>query len=162
MNNFIWKNVIYRFGVPKEIVSDNGSQFISFEFQDFYGKWNIKLNFSTPRFPQSNGQAKSSNKTIIATLKKRLEQAKGRWAEKIPRVLWSFRTTTRTSTRETPFSLAYGTEAVIPVETGIPTSIYEWATNEQNWQELNHEQDTIDERREKALVRIAAYQQSVA
>ena len=87
---------------------------------------------------------------------------KGRWAEELLGVLWSYRTTTRTSTVETPFSLAYGTKAVIPAKTRIPTSRYEWATEEQNWKELNHELDTIDERREKALVRMATYQQSVA
>ena len=72
VKNFIWKNVICRFGVPKEIVIDNGLQFISFEFQDFCKEWNIKLNFSTTRYSQSKRQAESSNKTIMATLKKRL------------------------------------------------------------------------------------------
>ena len=115
------------------------------------------LNFSTPRYPQSNGQAESLNKTIIETLKKRLEQAKGRWAEELSGVLWSYRTTTKTSTGETPFSLAYSAEAVILAETRIPTSKYEWTMEKQNWQELNHKLDTIDEMREKALVRIIAY-----
>ena len=70
VKNFIWKNVIWNFGVPKEIVTDNGSQFISFDFQDFYKEWGIKLNLSTPRYSQANGQTESSNKTIIKTLKK--------------------------------------------------------------------------------------------
>ena len=107
-------------------MTDNGSQFISFEFQDFCREWNIKLNFSTPRHPQS--QAESSNKTIIVTLKKRLEQENGRWVEDLPRVLWSYKTTARTSTGKTPFSFPYGTETVIPVEAGIPTSRYKWIT----------------------------------
>ena len=51
VKNFIWKKVICMFGVPKEIVTDNGSQFISFEFQDFCREWNIKLNLSTPLYP---------------------------------------------------------------------------------------------------------------
>src|SRR5690606_3961736 len=76
VKNFIWKNVICRFGVPKEIVTDNGSQFISHEFQDFCREWGIKLNYSTPRYPQANGQAEPSNKTIINTLKRRLRKAK--------------------------------------------------------------------------------------
>ena len=71
--------------------------------------------------------------------------------------MWSYRTTARTSTGETPFSLAYSAEAVILAETRIPTSKYEWTMEKQNWQELNHELDTIDEMREKALVRIIAY-----
>ena len=49
VKNFIWKNVICCFGVPKEIVTDNGSQFISFDFQDFCKEWGIKLSFSNPR-----------------------------------------------------------------------------------------------------------------
>ncbi|XP_022887370.1 uncharacterized protein LOC111403192 [Olea europaea var. sylvestris] len=67
---FIWKNVICRFGVPKEIVTDNGTRFINTGFQNFCKEWNIKLNFSTPRYLQANGQAKSSNKIVMNTLKK--------------------------------------------------------------------------------------------
>ena len=103
------KNVICHFGVPKEIVTDNGSQLISFDFQDFYKKWGIKISFSTPRYPQANGQAESTNKTIINIMKRRLEKAKGLWEDKLPGVLWAYRTTAKTSTGETPFSLACGT-----------------------------------------------------
>ena len=54
-------------------------------------------------------------------LKKRLDDAKGRWVEELPHVLWTYRTTPRRSTKETPFSMTYGAEAVIPLETGYPT-----------------------------------------
>lgn len=92
---FIWKNIICRFGVLNEIVTDNGSQFISFRFQYFYAKWNIKLNFMTPRHPQTNGQAESMNITIVNTLKKWLEKAKGIWVDELLLVLWSYRTIDR-------------------------------------------------------------------
>ncbi|KAL5562066.1 hypothetical protein UlMin_031813 [Ulmus minor] len=162
LKNFIWKNVICRFGVPKEIVTDNGSQFISHEFQDFCREWGIKLNYSTPRYPQANGQAESSNKTIINTLKRRLRKAKGAWADELPGVLWSYRTTARTPTGETPFALAYGSEAVIPVETGIQSLRYQWLDEDTNWQQLNHNLDSIDELRDMASLRTAAYHQQVA
>ena len=58
-------NVICRYGVPKEIVINNGSQFILFEFQNFCKEWGIKISFSTPRYPQANGQVESTNKTVI-------------------------------------------------------------------------------------------------
>ena len=45
--------------------------------------------------------------------------AKGAWLEELPSILWAYRTTTRTPTRETPFNLTYGTEAVILVEVGL-------------------------------------------
>ena len=71
--DFVWKNIICRFGVPWEIVTDNGFQFISYDFKNFCDKYGIKLSFSTPRYPQANGQAELTNKTIVNTLKKRLD-----------------------------------------------------------------------------------------
>lgn len=58
---------------------------------------------------------------IKQTLKTKLEKAKGDWPEELPFVLWSYRTTPRIPTGETPFSLAFGTEAVVPAEIGMPT-----------------------------------------
>ena len=65
---------------------------------------------------QANGQIKAINKTIKRNLKKKLKDLKGRWADELPEVLWSYRTTTRSITRETLFSLAYGYEAMVSVE----------------------------------------------
>ena len=77
-------------------------------------------------------------------------------------MFWAYRTTAYTSTGETPFSLAYGTEAVIPIECGIPSTRYIWLDKEINQELLNHNLDTIDELRDKAHLRTAFYQQKVA
>ena len=90
------------------------------------------LSFSTPRYPQVNGQAESTNKTIINTLKKHLEAEKNEWAEKLPEILWSYRMTPRRSIGETPFSLVYGSEAVIPIETWLLTARSESPDEGQN------------------------------
>ena len=58
---------------------------------------------------------------ILDGIKKRLEEAKGRWVEELPSVMWTRRTTRRRSIGETPFALAYGVEVVIPLEVGLPT-----------------------------------------
>ena len=57
----------------------------------------------------------------MSGLKRRLDDAKGRWVEELPHILWTYRTTPRQSTGETPFSMTYGAEAVILLETGFPT-----------------------------------------
>ena len=62
------------------------------------------------------------NKSLLKIIKTRLEGAKGAWLEELPNVLWAYRTTTRVPIGDTPFSLTFGTEAVIPVEVGL-TSI---------------------------------------
>jgi transposase InsO family protein len=105
---FVWKNIITRFGIPKTIISDNGTQFTSKPFTKYCSELGIKNVYNSPAYPLSNGQAEASNKTVLDGIKKRLEDAKGRWVEELPNVLWTFRTTPRRSTGETPFSLAYG------------------------------------------------------
>ena len=78
--NFVWKNIITRFGIPRTLISDNGAQFDSNFFKSFCQEYGIRNVYSTPAYPQSNGQAEISNKVILDGLKKRLDRAKGRWA----------------------------------------------------------------------------------
>ncbi|KAJ9552481.1 hypothetical protein OSB04_016526 [Centaurea solstitialis] len=151
--SFIQTNIIYRFGVPSEIMCDNGSQFISERTRKFCDERGIRLITSTPRYPQSNGLAESSNKVIINSIRKRLKEAKGRWVEELPSVLWANRTTPRTSTGQTPFSLVYGCEAVLPIESQLPIARHR--TMEQNVINLYYDLDALEELREKAFQKMA-------
>ena len=92
----------------------------------------------------------------------KLEKLKGAWVEELPFVLWAYRTTTRTSTGETPFSLAYGSEAMIPVEVGMPNHRRAHFNPLQNDENLSVSLDLIEELRSTAQVKVAAYQQRVA
>ncbi|KAJ9560505.1 hypothetical protein OSB04_005665 [Centaurea solstitialis] len=152
--SFIQTNIIYRFGVPSEIMCDNGAQFISEKTSKFCDERGIKLITSTPRYPQSNGLAESSNKVIINNLRKRLKEAKGRWVEELPSVLWANRTTPRSSTGQTPFSLVYGCEAVLPIESYISTARHRRI--EQNAIDLSYDLDALEGLRETALQRMAS------
>ena len=108
VKKFVWKNIVMRFEVLDSLISDNGLQFDSKTFRTFCSDLGIKNRYSTPVYPQSNDQAEATNKTILNELKKRLDEAKGRWAKELPNVLWAYRTTPRRSTGETSFSLTYG------------------------------------------------------
>ena len=66
---FVWKNIVTRFGIPKAIISDNGIQFNSKPFMTYCSELRIKNFYSSPAYPQSNGQAKASNKTILDGIK---------------------------------------------------------------------------------------------
>ena len=121
VTRFIWRNIVCRFDIPRSIVSDNGPQFDSRVYRDLCQELKIRNLYSTPRYPQSNGQAKASNKTLLTALKKQLDSAKGKWVEKLPGVLWAYRTTTRKPTGVFSFALTYGMEVVIPTEIDLPT-----------------------------------------
>ena len=93
VKRFIWKNIVTRFGVPHTLVSDNGLQFDSKAFRQYYSDLGIKNRYSTPAYPQGNGQAEAVSKVIVNGLKKRLDEAKGKWVKELPHVLWMYRTT---------------------------------------------------------------------
>ena len=116
VKNFIWKNIVCKFGVPRVLVSDNGRQFDNTPFREFCEQLGIKNHYSSPSHSWANGQAKVANRSLLKILKTRLKGAKALWPDKLLGILWAYRTTVRTPTWETPFKLAYGSEAVIPVE----------------------------------------------
>ena len=72
--------------------------------------------------PQANGEAEVTNRTLLQGIKARLERAKETWADELYHVLWAYRTTQRLPTGETPFTLAFGIEAVIPIELKLPSA----------------------------------------
>ena len=110
-------------------------------------QFGINKDFSAPYQPQSNGQVEAINKIIKVTLKSRLDTLKGQWAAELPLVLWSYRTTARTATGETQFSMAYGTEAMIYPEVKVPSFGYENFDEETNTFILAAERDMIEQRR---------------
>ncbi|XP_050258834.1 uncharacterized protein LOC126703805 [Quercus robur] len=114
--------------------------------------------YSTPAYPQENGQVEAVNKVIVNEIKKRLDDTKGRWVEELPHVLWTYRTTLRRSIREILFSMTYGAKAVIPLETGFPTLKTSSFNPSSNNELLEKNLDFIEERRESAMVQLAYYQ----
>ena len=159
MVQFCYKNIVCRYGIPNKIVSDNGLQFDSAEFRKFCDDLDIKKGFSAVIHPQANGQVEAVNKILKQNLKTKLDEHKGAWAEELPNILWAYRTTAKTTTGETPFSLAYGYEAMIPVEVGL-SSLRRLTYNQDQNQELQRiELDLIEEKRDQSQLKIASYQQ---
>ena len=140
------------------LILDNGLQFDSKTFRKYCSDLGIKNRYSTPAYLQGNGQVEVVNKVILNGLKKRLDDAKGKWVEELPHVLWTYQTTPRKSTGETPFSLTYGAEAVIPLENGFLTMRTSTFTSNGNDELLKKNFDLVEERRENAMVQLAYYQ----
>jgi hypothetical protein len=113
-----FESIIYRYGVPNSIITDNGTNFTSGEFQEFAKELGIKIKYASVAHPKSNGQVKKANGLVCAGLKKRLlrplKRAAGTWVEELPSVLWILRMTPNSSTGYTPFFLFFRAEAVLP------------------------------------------------
>ena len=162
IRNFVWRAIICRFGIPRSLISDNGKKFDNVKFRDFCAKLGIKNYYSSPAHPQSNGQAEVTIRTLKASLKTKLEDLKGKWVEYLPEVLWAYRTTQKSATRETLFALAFGTEAVAPVEIGLKSPRIELAAVEHNDEALCLNLDLLDEKLEQVLKHTEDYQRKTA
>ena len=95
---------------------------------------------------QSNGQAEVTIRTLKAPLKTKLENLKRKWVEYIPEVLWAYRTTRKSATQESPFTLAFGAEAVAPVEVGLKSPRVEFANSKHNEEILRLNLDLLEEK----------------
>ena len=78
--------------------------------------------------------------------------------KELPHVLWTYQTTPRRSIGETPFSMTYGAETVIPLETSFPTLRTSSFNLSNNNELLEMSLDFIEERRENVMVQLAYYQ----
>jgi transposase InsO family protein len=160
--NFI-KSIIFRFGVPHSIITDNGTKFTSKEFKKYCENMGIKLKFASIAHPKTNRQVEKANGLICHGIEKRLlaplEKAKHAWVDELPSVLWSLRTTPNAATQETPFFLVHGAEAMLPVkithEAPRIVTYDETASNEA----LQDDVDALDEARDVVLARATQYQQ---
>jgi hypothetical protein len=76
MVEFVKEHIIYRFGIPQTITTDQGAQFVSLEFREFAESMGIKLFNSSPYYAQANGQAEASNKIMIKLIQKKIDQSR--------------------------------------------------------------------------------------
>jgi len=116
VQHFVWKNIVCRFGIPKRLVTDNGTQFASQQLGKLCTELGIIQVFALVEHPQTNGQVKFANQVMLIGLKRRLEKAKGTSEDEVPRIVWAYHTIPQSTTKETPFSLVYKSDAMILVD----------------------------------------------
>ena len=158
---FVWKYIICRFGLPHTIVTDNGKQLVENPFKRWCADQSIRQSFTSVAHPQGNGQTEVTNRTIVHGLKTRLEESAKCWVDELQSMFWDYRTTPWTDTKDTPFGLVYGMEAVIPIEVSIPSARVRHVTEENNETTLRAELDLVEERRRNAELKQAAYKAMV-
>ncbi|XP_028123698.1 uncharacterized protein LOC114320834 [Camellia sinensis] len=161
VSNFIREFIICRFGIPRVILSDNGTPSVNLQVGQLLVSYDITHHKSTPYYPQGNGQTETTNKTLFRILSRTLKDYQRDWAHILPVALWAYRTSKRRPTQMTPFSLVYGTEAILPVEIAIPSARMA-LRSEVTPDSRSYELEILDERRDKALANLKVYQSRIA
>ena len=157
----IIQGVIHRFGVPHDIITDNGTNFDSAEFRNFCWSKGIKVNYASVAHPQSNGQVKRANGLILKGIKPRLirelKEATRAWVDELPSVLWGLRTTPNHSTKFSPFFLVYGAAAVLPSDLKHNAPRISQYTEAEAEVARQDGVDLLEEERDLALARSTLY-----
>jgi IS30 family transposase len=106
--SFVQKYILHHFGIPQTLTIDQGTSFMSHQFREFTASMKIKVLNSSLYYAQANGQAESSNKTLLKIIKKKIDEFPRKWHEVLSEALWAHRTSKHGATKVTPFELVYG------------------------------------------------------
>jgi hypothetical protein len=120
--NFLNDHIFARFGCPKSLVTDNATAFKDDVLVNLYEYMGIQIFHSTSYYPQGNGLAESSNKSLVRIIRKLLEETQRSWDSKLKFALWADRVTNKKSIGTSPFNPVYGTEAIFPIQLALPVA----------------------------------------
>jgi transposase InsO family protein len=158
-------NIVYRFGVPNSIITDNESQFTGRKLLEFCDKFHIRVDWTAVVHPHTNGQVERANGMILQGLKPRifdrLNKSCRKWLQELPAAVWSLRTTPSRDTGFTPFFLVYGAEAILPTDLEYGSPRVRGYDEGANQRAREDSLDQLDEARVVALMHSARYQQAL-
>jgi len=159
--DFIRTHIIYRYGVLRYIITDNGKPFINSLVTSLYKKFKFAESKSSMYNAPVKGLVKAFNKTLCNLLKKVVAKSKQDWHERLGEALWAYWTTYKMPTQLIPFALLYRLEAILPLELQIPSlriAMQEGLTENENHCLCLAELEALDERKLQAQQKLECYQ----
>jgi transposase InsO family protein len=157
--------IIYRFGVPRRVLTDNRTQFKGAKFVRCCANFGIHHQPSLAAHPQTSGQVEWANRLILQGMKTRMFhdlEGRGRnWHKEMPSVLWPLRTNVNRAIRDTPFNMVYGAEAMLPPKIYLESARVAHFNAEDQANARKFDSDLLEERCNTTLANMRKYQASL-
>jgi hypothetical protein len=118
---FLVKNVILQYGVPKQLLTDQGTHFMSNVFEAIASRCGVNHITATTYHPQCNGLTERFNATLVDAIGTYVNQQQSDWDDYLPYVTFAYNTAKQSTTQLEPFKLMYGRDAILPFD--IPSPI---------------------------------------
>jgi transposase InsO family protein len=160
------QDIIFRFGIPNNIITDLGSNFTSSEFFDFYEQRSIQIKYASEAHPRANGQVERASGMILEALRKKVfdksEKLAGKCIRELSYVVWSLRTQpSRALHGNTPFFMVYGSEAVLPADLIFGALRLTFKSIAEAEATRLEDIDVLEEERLNTVIQSARYQQTL-
>ena len=118
---FLINQVIYRFVIHKEIVTDHGSHFQNIMMAELALKLGFRKLHSSPYYPQANGKVEAVKKSLKTNIQWMIDKAISNWHIMLYPALWAYQMLVKTTTGFTLFQLDYGLEYIFSIDCEIPS-----------------------------------------
>ncbi|KAL0551297.1 hypothetical protein IC582_010383 [Cucumis melo] len=157
VSRFLVSNIFSKFGIPRAIISDQGTHFCNWTIEALMRKYSVQHRIYTPYHSQTNGQAETSNREIKNILDKTINTKRKDWSLRLNDALWAYQTAYKTPIGTSPFKLVYGKPCHLPVE--IEHKAY-WAIRQCNLSLLEVGEKRFLDLLELEELRLEAYENS--
>ena len=108
MVDLFLKEIVRLYGVPKTIVFDRDTKFLSYFWKVLWGKLGTKLIFSTSYHPQTDGQIEVVNRTLSTLLTTLIQKNLKAWEDCLPFIEFAYNRSVHSTTNMSPFEIVYG------------------------------------------------------
>jgi hypothetical protein len=158
------QSIIYRFDIPRRVLTDNGTQFKGAKFVKCCADFGIPHQPSSAADPQMNEQVERTNRLILQGMKTRmfhdLEVRDRNCHKELPSILWAIRTNVNRATRDMPFNLVYRAYIVLPPAIYLQSARVAHFDSEHHAEARELDSILLEERRNTALINVWKYQES--